>query len=77
MKSLISVIFALSIVAAMCDSALAACGPNQHVPACRPCAVTCADRDKICTTVCTPNSNCYCKNGYLKKGNRCVPISQC
>nr|CAI5848250.1 unnamed protein product [Callosobruchus analis] len=70
-------IFVVSVIFAVCENATAACGPNENVPQCRPCAVTCADRNKVCTAVCTPNSQCYCRNGYLKKGGVCVPISKC
>nr|CAH7743718.1 unnamed protein product [Callosobruchus chinensis] len=54
-----------------------ACGPNETVPQCEPCAITCADRDNICPEICIFNSQCYCKNGYLKKGGVCVPESEC
>ncbi|VEN45919.1 unnamed protein product [Callosobruchus maculatus] len=54
------------------------CGPNETVPQCEPCAVTCADRDKnICPEICIFNSQCYCRDGYLRKDGVCVPESEC
>ncbi|CAH1974627.1 unnamed protein product [Acanthoscelides obtectus] len=77
MKSLITVIFVLSIITAMCENASAQCGPNEAVPICQPCSVTCDDRENVCLAVCIPNSRCYCRSGYLKKNGICVPISEC
>ncbi|VEN57948.1 unnamed protein product [Callosobruchus maculatus] len=77
MKYFIVSILTLCVIFVVCENASAGCGRNEDVPKCRPCAVTCADRGKICTAVCTPNSRCYCKTGYLRKNGVCVPQSQC
>nr|CAH7743717.1 unnamed protein product [Callosobruchus chinensis] len=77
MKAFIVNIFMLSVILAICENATSACGPNETVPQCEPCAITCADRDNICPEICIFNSQCYCKNGYLKKGGVCVPESEC
>nr|CAI5821965.1 unnamed protein product [Callosobruchus analis] len=49
------------------------CGPNQYVPSCRPCNVTCTDR-KICSFICNHNTQCYCRPGYLKKNGVCYNL---
>nr|CAH7743719.1 unnamed protein product [Callosobruchus chinensis] len=53
------------------------CGPNEHVPGCRPCSVTCDEQHKPCPKICIHNTKCYCKPQYLKKNGVCVPVSQC
>ncbi|VEN57943.1 unnamed protein product [Callosobruchus maculatus] len=77
MKTIIVNIFVVSAIFAVCESASAACGPNETVPQCEPCAVTCADRDNPCPAICIFNSQCYCTIGYLKKDGVCVPTSEC
>ncbi|VEN57949.1 unnamed protein product [Callosobruchus maculatus] len=78
MKSLVLSICVLFVIVSIFETASARCGRNEHVPICRPCAVTCAYPNRICADICIPNSHqCYCKPGYLRKNGRCVPISQC
>nr|CAH7743715.1 unnamed protein product [Callosobruchus chinensis] len=78
MKAFIVNIFVVSVILAICENSTAECGPNETVPQCEPCVITCEDRDKIiCPAICIFNSQCYCKIGYLKKGGVCVPESEC
>nr|CAI5848249.1 unnamed protein product [Callosobruchus analis] len=76
MKFITLTLTLFAIAAIFVGVASAACGPNEHVPICRPCAVTCADQDKICTAICIPNNACYCRPGYLKKLG-CGPHKRC
>ncbi|VEN57952.1 unnamed protein product [Callosobruchus maculatus] len=80
MKSLVLSICVLFVIVSIFETASAKCGhcgPNEHVPGCRPCSVTCKEQHKICSKICIHNTKCYCKPGYLRKNGVCVPISQC
>ncbi|KPP67350.1 zonadhesin-like [Scleropages formosus] len=56
--------------------ALVKCPPNSHYIECGPaCIPSCQEPSTDCTGSCI--TGCFCDPGYLYRGRRCVPVSQC
>ncbi|NWS64962.1 FCGBP protein, partial [Chunga burmeisteri] len=56
------------------------CPPNQHYELCGPaCPATCRDQTEAneCDAAATCTEGCFCDDGFLLSGDRCVPLAQC
>ncbi|XP_053908647.1 IgGFc-binding protein-like [Cuculus canorus] len=56
------------------------CPPNQHYDLCGPsCPPTCAGqaREDLCDRSTSCSEGCFCDVGFLRSGDRCVPLAQC
>ncbi|NWI69431.1 FCGBP protein, partial [Todus mexicanus] len=57
-----------------------ACPPNQHYELCGPsCPPTCHGQSQVelCQETTPCSEGCFCDPGFLKSGDRCVPVARC
>ncbi|NXL54623.1 FCGBP protein, partial [Podilymbus podiceps] len=56
------------------------CAPNQHYELCGPaCPATCYGQaeEEECEETASCAEGCFCDEGFLLSGDRCVPLAQC
>lgn len=57
-------------------SACFSCPENEEWADCGSCERTCAIKTSACTDECKP-AGCYCKLGYVRDKNKCIPQETC
>ncbi|KAK9394606.1 IgGFc-binding protein-like [Crotalus adamanteus] len=64
--------------AALCSSVSISCPENSHYEACGiACPATCSDRSAPSTCKNTCAQICQCDEGYVRSGEKCVPVETC
>ncbi|NWI26156.1 FCGBP protein, partial [Sula dactylatra] len=56
------------------------CPPNQHYELCGPaCPATCWGQAEVeaCDEAAPCTEGCFCNEGFLRSGDRCVPLTEC
>ncbi|XP_033120973.1 mucin-5AC-like [Anneissia japonica] len=54
------------------------CGPNMEYSECGgSCQATCENPNAVCTSVGVCLAGCSCKDGLVRQGDQCIPLSEC
>lgn len=65
------------VTAPWLDTSITICPPNMEYGNCT-CQATCEDPvGRNCSATCIEEQTCICVDGFLRKGDDCVPLQEC